>query len=82
MIENAADSHLSSAPKKIARDYFIREKPPSKAKVYSEAAGTQAVHRNGERLMRLPKCTMVSGQIDLKTGGERATPMRKLNTPK
>jgi hypothetical protein len=28
--------------------------------------------------MRLPWCTMVSGQIDLNTGGERATPMRKL----
>lgn len=44
---------------------------PAIAKVYSEATSTQAVHRNGERLMRLPQCTVVSGQIDLNTGGAR-----------
>jgi len=26
MLENAAESHTSGAPKKIARDHFIREK--------------------------------------------------------
>ena len=56
-------------------------------KVYSEAASTQAVYRNGERLMRLPQCTVVSGQIDLNTGGARAKfciqsdPDEKANPP-
>jgi len=29
-------------------------------------------------IVSVPRCTVVSGQIDLHTGGERATPMRKL----
>jgi len=32
------------------------------------------------RTVAVPQCTVVSGQIDLNTGGEGATPMRKLNT--
>jgi hypothetical protein len=31
-------------------------------------------------VVAVPRCTVVSGQIDVKTGGEGATPMRKLNT--
>ncbi len=54
--------------------------------VYSEVAGKQAVQRTGDAPERgaVPTCTVVSGQIDLNTGGVRAefcleaTPMRKL----
>ena len=38
-------------------------------KVYSELASTQAEESNGERDLRLPWCTVVSGQVDLNTGG-------------
>jgi len=75
ILQNAAESPASSARAKIASDHFIREKRERKrrpTKVYSEVASTQAVQSNGERLMRLPQCTMVSGQIDLNTGGARS----------
>ena len=42
------------------------------AKVYSEVAGMQAEKSNGEaRDSRFPWCTVVSGRIDLRIGGER-----------
>ncbi len=42
------------------------------ATVYSEVAGTQAVQSIGDALKkRLPRCTVVSGRIDLKIGGAR-----------
>jgi hypothetical protein len=49
------------------------------AKVYSEAASTQAEQSNGERPVRLPRCTVVSGQIDLDTGGVVGDPDEKAN---
>ena len=38
-------------------------------KVYSELASTLAEESNGERDLRLPWCTVVSGQVDLNIGG-------------
>jgi len=51
-------------------------------KVYSEAASTQAEQSSGERRVRLPRCTVVSGQIDLHTGGEEGDPDEKANSHK
>jgi len=91
ILENAAESPASSAPEKIARDHFIREKQGCSrqpTKVYSEAASTQAVQSNGERVKRLPQCTVVSGQIDLNIGGAKTVfwscgdPVEKANTLK
>ena len=59
----------------------------NQAKVYSEVASTQAEQSNGERRVRLPRCTVVPGQIDLNTGGARAKfyvqsdPDEKANLP-
>ena len=40
------------------------------AKVYSELASTQAVQSSGDAHdVAVPRCTVVSGQIDLNTGG-------------
>ena len=78
MLENAADSHLSGAPTKMGIIILYERNKGAVGKVYSEAASTQAEQSSGERLVRLPWCTMVFGQIDLDTGGERATTMRKL----
>jgi len=50
------------------------------AKVYSEAASTQAEQSSGECLVQLPWCTVVSGQIDLNTGGEVGDPDEKAKT--
>ncbi|MCL4528058.1 MAG: hypothetical protein M1282_01435 [Chloroflexi bacterium] len=49
---------------------ILNERNRGAAKVYSEKAGTQAEESNGDALnKRLPWCTVVSGQIDLKIGG-------------
>jgi hypothetical protein len=62
----------------IARDHFIPEKQGRNAPDMLRSttsgsilhlASTQAVQSNGERVKRLPWCTVVSGQIDLNTGG-------------
>lgn len=50
--------------------------------VYSEAASRQAEQSSGERRVRLPRCTVVSGQIDLPTGGEEGDPDEKANSVK
>ena len=52
------------------------------AKVYSEAASTQAEQSSGECHVQLPWCTVVSGQIDLNTGGEVGDPDEKANSAK
>ena len=65
------------------RDIILYERNKGAiAKVYSEVASTQAEQSNGERLVRLPWCTMVSGQIDLNTGGAVGDPDEKANYPK
>jgi hypothetical protein len=82
------------APKKIAAIILYErnggaglDELDHQAAVYSEAASTQAVQSNGERDLRLPRCTMVSGQIDLNTGGARvrryteSDPDEKANPP-
>jgi len=76
--KRAAESPASSARTKMGSSFYTRETRVQPAKVYSEAASTQAEQSSGERLVRLPRCTVVFGQIDLNTGGEWATPMRKL----
>jgi len=50
--------------------------------VYSEAASMQAEQSSGECHVQLPWCTVVSGQIDLTTGGEEGDPDEKANTIK
>jgi len=52
---------------------------PAIAEVYSEAASRQAEQSSGERRVRLPWCTVVSGQIDLNTGGAEGDPDEKAN---
>jgi hypothetical protein len=71
----------------MGSDHFIREKHPARGQagaiwtVYSEAASTQAEQSNGECQVQLLWCTVVSGQIDLNTGGGavRANPVEKAN---
>jgi len=58
-------------PRRWRSHHFIREKQGRVEKVYSELASTQAVQSNGERVKRLPYCTMVSGQFDLNIGGAK-----------
>ena len=58
-------------PRKSRAIILYERNRPAFAKVYSEVTSTQAVQSNGERHVRLPKCTMVSSQIDLNTGGVR-----------
>jgi len=50
--------------------------------VYSEAASMQAEHSSGECPVQLPWCTVVSGQIDLNTGGVVGDPAEKANLRK
>ena len=59
--------------------------------VYSELASTQAEQSNGDapKTGAVPWCTVVSGQIDLNTGGAkvecnetRSDPVEKANPPK
>ena len=59
-------------PRRTRAIILYERNRPAIAKVYSEVTSTQAVQSNGGRLMRLPQCTVVSGQIDLNTGGARA----------
>jgi len=40
-------------------------------------AGMQAVQSSGDAHVAVPRCTVVSGQIDLKTGGEEGDPDEK-----
>jgi len=80
MLENAAESHTSGAPRKMYEpSFFAREtrarddvsrRARQPAEVYSEAAGTQAEKSNGDD-ESLPWCTVVSGRIDLNIGGVR-----------
>jgi len=52
MLENAAESPVSSAPQKMREpSFYTRETGAQRttAKVYSEKASTQAVQSNGER---------------------------------
>jgi len=58
-----------SAPKKMVGIILYERNRPATAKVYSEVASTQAEHSSGVCLVQLPWCTVVSGQIDLNTGG-------------
>jgi hypothetical protein len=72
MLENAADSHTSGAPKKMASHHFIREKPP-RLSCYQYTRNWQArkPYKAVEtREVAVPRCTVVSGQIDLHTGGK------------
>jgi hypothetical protein len=75
MFENAARAKRSPQrqvhPRKSRAIILYERNGSAFAKVYSEVTSTQAVQSNGERQVRLPKCTMVSGQIDLNTGGVR-----------
>ena len=54
--------------------------------VYSEAASTQAEQSSGDAwrcgAIAVPWCTVVSGQIDLNTGGVVGDPDEKANSPK
>jgi hypothetical protein len=87
MLVSRAESRKSTAPEKMSEPSFYTRETRAQlttAKVYSEVASTQAVQSNGERVKRLPYCTMVSGQFDLDIGGAKnvfclvATPLRKL----
>lgn len=87
MLEKAADSHQSSAPRKSGA-HFSRQKPSIDLGKYTPNPpenGGQADRtisrtkqwRHAEEAS--PKCTVVTGPIDLYTGGEGGrTPMRKL----
>jgi len=82
MPENSYSPHPSSAPTKSGLIYHKRNRRRAIGTVYSEAASTQAEQSSGERLVRLPRCTMVSGQIDLPTGGVVGDPDEKANSLK
>ena len=70
MLENAAESHTSGAPRKSAA-HFSRQKP---------SLGLQSILRKDRTISRTkqwryaeeasPRCTVVTGPIDLYTGGE------------
>src|SRR3972149_1313216 len=87
MLENRAESHTSGAPQKIARDHFIREKRPSNYKSILRSGKHASCIKQWRALDATPWCTIVSGQIDLNTGGARAKfctqsdPDEKANPP-
>jgi len=70
MLENGAESPASGAPMKIRNIILYERNRGALGTVYSEAASTQAEQSSGECLVQLPWCTVVSGQIDLNTGGD------------
>ena len=73
----------SAAPVMMASDHFIQEKQGCNSDSILRS-GKHASSPSGKAMesgaypRQLPRCTMVSGQIDLDTGGGWATPMRKL----
>jgi hypothetical protein len=71
MLLNGTESHTSGAPEKMGIIILYKRNKGAMLKVYSEAASTQAEQSSGECHVQLPWCTVVSGQIDLNTGGER-----------
>jgi len=56
MLENAAESHTSGAPEKMAGpSFYPRETAaPALLKVYSESASAQAVQSSGDAQCRSP----------------------------
>jgi len=54
MLENAADSHQSSAPLKMRAIILYERNKVAMRTVYSEAASTQAEHSSGDAPSRSP----------------------------
>ena len=71
MLVNRAESHTSGAPVKMGVVILYKRNRGAMAIVYSEAASTQAEQSSGECLVQLPRCTVVSDQNDVSTGGAR-----------
>jgi hypothetical protein len=69
-LEKRAESHLSGAPMNIARDHFIREKQGRKKSILQNGKQVSRT-KQWRAFRRLPWCTVVSGQIDLNTGGAK-----------
>ena len=71
MLVNRADSHTSGAPMKM-RDIIFYERNRRALGQYTPKRQARKLpfgQSSGERYVRLPRCTVVSGQIDLPTGG-------------
>jgi hypothetical protein len=69
-------------PIRMAGHPFSRKKPSSvlAMKEYTPNRQVWRPYKAMEtRIVVVPRCTVVAGQIDMSTGGEGATPMRKLN---
>jgi hypothetical protein len=81
MLENAAESHTSGAPRKSGA-HFSRQKPSSCAKYTPKRQVNKPYKAVEARIDAAPRCTVVAGQIDLYTGGEgvlRDDPDEKAN---
>jgi hypothetical protein len=87
ILENAAESHTSGAPEKSGA-HFSRQKPSSRC-VSTGSTTRESILPDDRSTSRTqqwryaeeaaPRCTVVTGLIDLCTGGEGGkTPMRKL----
>jgi hypothetical protein len=80
MLENAAESHTSGAPRKSGGSFFRAETVQRMGKVYSQATDRQAVQSSGGMPKRYPRGAPwlpVSLIYTLEARGEK-TPMRKL----
>jgi hypothetical protein len=83
MLESGDESHLSCAPNKYRGAIIFPERNrPAAANRRIILRGWQVwrpYNALETRLVAVPRCTLVTGQIDLSTGGEGGkTPMRKL----
>jgi len=71
----------------IAGDHFIQEKQGRKKSILQNGKHVSRT-KQWRTLKRFPQCTVVSGQIDLNTGGARSSffdssdPDEKANPPK
>ena len=80
--ENARTPTSRVHPIRMVAHPFSRKKPSS-AIAMAKYTPNRQVWRPYKametRKVVVPRCTVVAGQIDVSTGGEGATPMRKLN---
>ena len=70
MPENDAESHPSSAPSH-EKEFMFHQRNKSAMGVYCKVADAKAVQSNGDALVAVPRCTLVSDQNDVSTGGAK-----------
>jgi len=74
----AADSHTSGAPPH-EKEFMFHRRNRGAMGVYCKVADTKAVQSNGDALVAVPRCTMVSDQNDVSTGGAKKLAMKQID---